>query len=283
MELKELLKINSRYLFSHYEITENDLKMVNNLIKIIENTRDTKTPKTGDTIKLTTEFGDYYGNAIITGVWDNGDIEICECPYIPFYGGYDELKNKIFLSVSGGSFHTINRKLFKYKGKTERLFCDWGSCGACADGAINFYAPVNIWEVKLKNKYHPYTTEKYNKMHIHKNVKNHEPYTILGDMIAFETEEDYQAFLKTFRAKEFKGFFPNHTIIFYYKEEEHYISKDDWNKLKGYQIDTRRINGSIVTVKVKYDNKNKKIIVYRYANSFEPEEQISNKPYILNR
>lgn len=283
MEIKELKRINHRYLNTHYSISERELKNINQLIKCIESTRDNKEPKTGDIVQFRTEHGEYYDSALISKVWEDGDIEICEAPYVPFVGNYDEKAKNIRLSVSGGAFHNFKQDIFKYIGKGKRKFCVLGECGACADGAIDFIATVNVWEIKQKNRYEPYTTEKYNKMYIHKNVKGYEPYTILGDGIAFETEEDYRAFLNTYRAKEFVLNEEDNVVIFYYKEEDFYMSKEKWNKIKECEIDTRLCNGSIITVKVKYDDKNKKIKVYRYSNRFEPNEEISNKPYILNR
>lgn len=283
MKIKELEKINQRYLNSYYSISKGELKKVNHLIKWIESTRDNEKPKTGDIVQFTSEHGEYYGNALISKVWEDGDIEICEVPYVPFIGSYDEKTKNIRMSVSGGAFHNFKQDMFKYIGKGKRKFCDWGECGACADGAIDFIATVNVWEVKQQNRYEPYTTEKYNKMYIHKNINGHESYKILGEGIAFETEEDYTAFLNTYRAKEFLMNEENCAVIFYYKEENFYLSKEEWDKIKKCEIDTRRCNCSIITVKVKYDDKNKKIKVYRYSNRFEPNEEISDKPYILNR
>lgn len=284
VNIEELKKINQRYLGAHYQITEQDLKNIEHLTNLIEFTRDSLKPKKGDIVKFTSEYGDYYDNAIISNVWSDGDIEICECPYTPFVGTYNSITKDIGLSVSGGKFHNIEQKIFEYIGKDKRKFCAWGSCKACADGAIDFMATVNVWQVKLKNKYEPYTTKEYNKMHIQKEVHiKHIPYTILGEGIAFETEEEYKIFLKTYRAKEFLVNGNNSYVIFFYKEENFYVSKEEWNNLQDCEIDTRRDNGSIITVKVQYDEANKKIKVYRYSNSFEPKEEIADKSYILNR
>ena len=283
-KIKELIAINQRYLNDHKVITESDIKNIENLTALIELTRDNTTPKIGDIVKYTTKYGDYYAKALITNVFEDNSFEICEMPYTPFVCCYDNKTNNIKMSVSGGAFHNFGKKMFKYVGKGQRKFCDWGACGPCANGAIDFIATVNIWEIKENNIYSPYTTEKYNKMYIHKLEKPSDfGYMILGDGIAFKNEKDYTAFLKTYNAKEFNGYCENQKIIFYYKEENFYISKKEWENLKNCKIDTRLCNGSIITVKVKYDNKNKKIIVYKYSNYFNPEEEIANKPYILNR
>ncbi len=151
MNINELNKINIRYLQEHHKITEKDVTNINKIIEIIENTRDITHPKTGDIVLFTSQHGDYYGNAIISNTFDGDDFEVCECPYTPFFSCYVDSTKDVKISVSGGKFHIFNKSMFKYKGKQQRLFCDWGVCGACANGAIDFYATVNVWEVKEKS------------------------------------------------------------------------------------------------------------------------------------
>lgn len=279
MDIENFYKINGLYHIEH-GITENDIKMAENYINYIEKTRSDKIPKVGDIVKYTTEYGDYYGRALISANSGANEIEICEQPYVPFI--CDTNNNDMKLSVSGGAFTHTNKNNLKYLGKEKRQFCDWGSCGACANGAVDFEAEVSVWEYKELNKFGEYTTKDYDKMYISKSEKpNDLGYIIYGRGIAFKSEKDYQAFLKTYRAKEFEN--GTNTVIFYYKEEDYLISEEEWQKLEGCQIDTRLLNASIITVKVKYDDENKKIKVYRYKNSFKPEEEIANKPYILNR
>lgn len=278
MDNENFYKINGLYHIEH-GITKNDIKMVENYIDYIEKTRSDKTPKVGDIVKYTTEYGDYYGRALISANSGANEIEICEQPYVPFICNTNN--DDMSLSVSGGAFTHTNKSNLKYLGKEKRQFCDWGSCGACGNGAVKFEAEVSVWEYKKPNKYGEYSTKDYNKMYIKKKEKPINGYIIFGDGIAFETEKDYQAFLKTYRAKEFDNGY--NTVIFYYKEENYLISEEEWQELEGYQIDTRKCNASIITVKVKYDEENKRIKVYRYKNSFKPEEEIANKPYILNR
>ena len=279
MDKEIFYKINALYNIEH-GITENDMKMAENYINYIEKTRSDKIPKVGDIVEYTTEYGDYYGRALISANSGANEIEICEQPYVPFICSTNN--NDMSLSVSGGAFTHTNKNNLKYLGKEKRQFCDWGSCGACANGAVDFEAEVSVWEYKELNKFGEYTTKDYDKMYISKSEKpNDLGYIIYGRGIAFKSEKDYQAFLKTYRAKEFEN--GTNTVIFYYKEEDYLISEEEWQKLEGCQIDTRLLNASIITVKVKYDDENKKIKVYRYKNSFKPEEEIANKPYILNR
>lgn len=278
MDIENFYKINGLYHIEH-GITKNDIKMAENYIDYIEKTRSDKIPKVGDIVKYTTEYGDYYGRALISANSGANEIRICEQPYVPFICNTNN--NDMSLSVSGGAFTHTNKNNLKYLGKEKRQFCDWGSCGACGNGAVKFEAEVSVWEYKENNMFGEYSTKYYNKMYIKKKEKPINGYIIFGDGIAFETEKDYQAFLKTYRAKEFDNDY--NTVIFYYKEENYLISKEEWQELEGYQIDTRKCNASIITVKVKYDEENKRIKVYRYKNSFKSEEEIANKPYILNR
>lgn len=278
MDIENFYKINGLYHIEH-GITKNDIKMAENYIDYIEKTRSDKIPKVGDIVKYTTEYGDYYGRALISANSGANEIQICEQPYVPFICSTNN--DDMSLSVSGGAFTHTNKSNLKYLGKEKRQFCDWGSCGACGNGAVKFEAEVSVWEYKENNMFGEYSTKDYNKMYIKKKEKPINGYIIFGDGIAFETEGDYQAFLKTYRAKEFDNGY--NTVIFYYKEENYLISKEEWQELEGYQIDTRKCNASIITVKVKYDEENKRIKVYRYKNSFKPEEEIANKPYILNR
>ena len=147
INMKQLKKINQNYLNAHHSIEKEDLENIKKLINLIEITRDNTQPKIGDIVRFTSKSGKYYGNALVTNVWKNGKIEICEKPYTPFVKEYDKKKNDISLSVSGGIFHILEANMFKYLKKYKRKFCDWGVYGACFNGAINFLATVNVWEV----------------------------------------------------------------------------------------------------------------------------------------
>lgn len=283
MKKNDLLKINSLYHLEH-GLTDKDVIMCNNYIKFIEKTRNKKMPKTGDILELTDKHGNYYPCAHIQGKgWEDDTLEICENAYVPFIVSTDkELK----LSTSGGAWCSVPLKDLKYKGKRKKLFCDWGTCGACAHGAVEFWATVNVWEYKDPAPlFGEYSTKNYKKMHINKLEKPSDyGYMILGEGTAFKNNEEYQAFLKTYKAKVFPSpYYANSEIVFLYKEKAFYITKEKWNNLKNCKIDTRLCNGSIITVKVKYDDKNKLIKVYRYSNHFEKDEQISNERYILAR
>lgn len=284
MNLEELKQINGLYHHEHI-LSEKDVEMVNKYIKHIENTRNNTVPKAGDIVEYTDKHGNYYPSAHIDGDgWEENSFHICEKPYTPFITRM--MNDGIRMSTSGGAWASIPKDKLLYKGTAPKLFCDWGTCGPCAHGAVDFIATVNVWEYKEPEPlFGDYSTKDYRKMHFTlRDTPSDFGYFFLGNFTAFKTQQDYDAFKRTYRAKTFSSPYRNNEeILFYYKEEEHYIPKDDWENLKGYEIDTRLCNGSIITVKVKYDDENKKVITYRYSNRFEPEEEIAKVPYILNR
>lgn len=78
-------------------------------------------------------------------------LSVCAKPYVPFISlGSDD---KINVSTSGGPFFGFSNEDLEYVGEDERLFCDWGHCGACANGALDFKAKVNRWRIKDKVDY----------------------------------------------------------------------------------------------------------------------------------
>ena len=111
---------------------------------------DTPEPLPGDIVE-----GAYYNGKF---PFKNGVIEsakgfqkplsVCAKPYVPFIslGSHD----KINVSTSGGPFFGFSNEDLEYVGEDERLFCDWGHSGPCANGAIDFKAKVNRWRINSK-------------------------------------------------------------------------------------------------------------------------------------
>ena len=123
--------------------------MVNSYVELIERTRSEIKPQIGDRLVYVNEHGDYYGNALIDDKYvKDGCLSVCEQPYVPFVW---EENGNIRLSVSGGSFHSVNPKELKFLKWTEGAFKDWGHCGACANGAVAFMARVPLWFVVACN------------------------------------------------------------------------------------------------------------------------------------
>ena len=280
--IETLKQINAGYECDH-KISKSDVEMANNYVKLIENSRSDIVPRVGDRVRYTNEYGEYYGGTHIEQVDDN-EVYICERPYVPFIW---KNNNGIGCQTSGGAWGYIPLGQLKYIGKELKTFCDWGYCGACANGAVEFQAEVSVWEyTNPNNRYAPYTTKDYDREFINYVVdefgkpKNGSNYRYFGDGIAFETEKDYKAWLKTYRGVEIPGVWENQTVVFKYREHNHYITKDEWNSLD-YPIDTRMCNG-IIFVKVQYDDENHCIHTYRYTNDGSDNWR-SHKPYMLAR
>lgn len=79
--IETLRERNVSYDHQHW-LTQEDVDMANNYVKLIERTRSEVTPQIGDRLVYVTEHGDYYGHALIdsrsakegylkTLVWDN--------------------------------------------------------------------------------------------------------------------------------------------------------------------------------------------------------------------
>lgn len=133
-----LREINARFCGSHILINY-DVDKANMYVELIENTRSEKIPSVGDCVRYTNEYGDYYGAAHIEKA-DVNEVYICERPYTPFIHEYD---GRISCNTSGGAWTHLPTRELKYIGKIKKRFCDWGNCGGCADGAIDFIAEVS--------------------------------------------------------------------------------------------------------------------------------------------
>ena len=280
--LETLKQINARFECDH-TLRNSDVEMANKYVEIIENSRSADMPKVGDRVRYTNEYGEYYGRAHIEKVED-GEVYICESPYVPFIW---KKGDGIGCSTSGGAWCYLPLGEFKYLGKELKTFCDWGNCGACGNGAVEFQAEVSLWEyTDPNNRYAPFTTKDYGREFISYRVDqfgnptNGSNYRYFGDGIAFETHKDYKAWLRTYRGIEMPGVWENQTVVFKYRESEYYITKDEWDALD-YPIDTRMCNG-IIFVKVKYDDENHCIHTYRYTNDGSANWR-THKPYMIAR
>ena len=170
--LESLKEINNRFCGSH-EMTKYDVEKVNEYVKLIENSRSKLESKIGDMIQYTNEYGEYFEKAHIDEIYEDGELDICERPYVPFVG-VNENNNGISCSTSGGAWEYLSKGKLTYVGKSKKRFCVWGNCGACADGAVEFEAEVNVWSyTSSENKFiskisgRPYTTKEFDRMIIH--------------------------------------------------------------------------------------------------------------------
>lgn len=244
---EELKVINGTYNEEHM-LTESDVEKVNNTIQVIENSRCKETPQIGDMIQFTNKNGDFYERAHIEELKGN-QLHICEMPYTPFVIVYGEKDDKIYTSTSGGAWRDIPSKL-RYVGTTKKSFTVWGHSGACANGAVDFQAEVSLWEYTEGE--HEFTTKTHDKFHVTVREKreNKSDYKYLvskGGMsyTAFHTDEEYQAWLKTYHGVEQDGAWGNSKFVWAFKENSYCVPLEEYLKIKNAIVDSELCNGTI--------------------------------------
>lgn len=264
MYTKETLApLNQRFLAAHYILSDSDVDLANELSELIEQSRDPDRPMPGDIVEYTTVYGDFYPNAHIENAYETG-LYICEKPYVPFV---DIVGEEVYFSTSGGAWSNIPRDLIRI-GTRPKLFKDWGHCGPCGDGAIEFYAEVNVWVYTESDPYFPYTTRDWCRCYMNYAEKSRDSfgYHYYMDSCAFRTETEYLAWLTTYHGVEFEGYWKNQTVIFCYRQNRILLSREEWNKL-ALPTDTRMMNGTIIDIKYQTDDETHCIIEYRYTNA----------------
>lgn len=271
-DIETLRNINQRYCGHPHILTNSDVEMVNNWISKIQQERIGEPKVTpGDLVQLTTRYGDYYGRALVNSVEEDGRVYVCEQPYTPFV--YVDSYGKVGMNASGGAWSHIPKGQMRYVGKGKRFFCDWGFCGPCADGAIDFEAEVNVWEYTEENPlYGDYTTKDYERYYVSfvQEEKDGSPYHYFvrdyggTSHHAFRTEKEYLAWLRTYHGVEFKGMWPNQTVVFTYRKASHLITEVEWDELH-LPIDVAECNG-LIYVKVETDHEHHVVHEYRFTN-----------------
>ena len=237
--LESLKEINhaNRYL------NESVVAHVNKCVTEIENDRTPLLPTYGDIVKYTDETGEYFACASVQpadGFTGDNQINLCQS------GSHGHYCNH-HISTSGGPWCNVDKSLFKLIGKATASFWVWGYNGACANGGVDFVAEVNLWECNLNEQ--KYSTEFYDRQFI---TKLKEPdeygYRYSGRNIAFRTESDYKAWLKTFNGIETRRLSEASAInwsavVWHDKEVKHYVSKETYDSIENYVIDTCLCNG----------------------------------------
>ena len=258
MYTKETLaEINQRFLNSHYFIDEYDVEKANRYVYLLESTRSTATPQPGDIVRYTNKWGDYYAHAHIESINEEGGAHICESPYVPFSWA-DADNKKMLFSTSGGAWGRIETNRMTYVGTEKKTFCDWGHCGPCANGAIDFEATVSVWEFDEHEM--PYTTKTHNKMFIYRRKDVDEyGYKYVGDGRAWKDDLELQAWLETVRGEIIPAL-GNQTIVWYWKQKEVHVSPAEYEALN-LPEDTMICNGSR-RCKREYDEENHTVITY---------------------
>ena len=156
MNKEDFVKMNGVFAMEH-GLTEGDYKKAERLIELIAaNHAAVKTPQVGDLVEGAYYDGHHpYRYGIIEKVYDDGTVEVCYEPMIPFVYFNDMLE--LGISVSGGPFgkHLMS-ELELVSDEDKRTFCDWGHCGACGHGVINFKAPVRRWKIPYERQSNTY-------------------------------------------------------------------------------------------------------------------------------
>lgn len=255
--LEDLNTINRRFTNRHGDINTSDLKTVNKYIELIRLTRNKEMPQVGDVIAYTNEYGEYFPTAHIEKIdIEKNTAHICE--RANSYIWADE--NKIVCDSSGGTWVNIPLDKLTYKGIQERKFWFFGHCGACADGGIDFYTSVNLWEYNANNE--PYSTKIHNKYYLNFNqTKDDYDYQWFlssyegCSYAAWKTEEEVQAWMRTHRAVI------NNNTVWTYKEVEHHVSPAEFENINA-PIDCFLMNGRKRQCKRIYDDSNYIIHLY---------------------
>lgn len=152
MTREEFDRMNVRFQ-SAYGLTDSDYEKAKYCIGMIDEChKRTRMPQVGDIVEGAYYDGTHpYKYGLIEKVHPDGALEICYEPYIPFV--YFDASGGICVSVSGGPFGKHKAEELELVSEhSERIFCDWGHRGGCANGAIYFDAPVRRWKIPYVRK-----------------------------------------------------------------------------------------------------------------------------------
>ena len=263
--LETLSKINKRFLSAHYDIWQTDVDKANTCVERIEKSRTSERSMPGDIVRYTDEYGYYHSHAYIEKIWDE-EAYIAESASVYCYPDEEEENGfRVYVSA-GGPFHSIPLKKMTYtKEQEEQRFWHFGHCGGCADGGIDFFATVNVWECDMNKE--RYSTRNHNKYYVfydphpEKHDSNYKFSSSITKSYAWETEIDFQAWLRTFRGVVQPGNWENQLIVWTYKNIEHHVSPDEYEALNALE-DTFIMNGSIRKCKRIYDDENYAVHTY---------------------
>ena len=245
-----LLPINTLYDHEHH-LPQEDVDMANKLVRHIEHTRNPRIPQVGDQVRYTTRYGDFYDNALIEAVREDGMRSICLCPYVPFVW---TTSDGIGCAVSGGPFTAVMPQALKPSGAVQGDFCDWGHCGACGNGAVRFCTEVLLWEYREPEPlYGDFTTEKWRKISLYKDTENLRGDLYRGDCISFRAEVEFRRFLSDYEGTVFAAPDPKSVIIWCYRDEQTAVSQEEWNALEA-PVSERRLYNAPQPVKLVKDH-----------------------------
>ena len=259
--------MNTLYDHEHC-LTQEDVDAANALVRHIERTRNPLVSQGGDRVRYTTRHGDFYGNALIEAVREDGTRSICLCPYVPFVWA---TADGIGCSVSGGPFTAVMPQELKPSGAMPGDFCAWGHCGACGNGVVRFCAEVPLWEFREGDPlYGDFSTEKWRKISLYKDTENLHGNLYRGDCISFRTEEEFRRFLSDCEGTVFAAPNPKSVIVWGYRDEQVALPRTEWKALD-VPVTERRIYNTLQPVKLVKDHGRHTAVCY----FVRPEDDIS--------
>ena len=262
-----LLPMNTLYDHEHC-LTQEDVDAANALVRHIERTRNPLVSQGGDRVRYTTRHGDFYGNALIETVREDGMLSICLCPYVPFVWA---TAGGIGCAVSGGPFTAVMPQELKPSGAVPGDFCAWGHCGACGNGVVRFCAEVPLWEFREGDPlYGDFSTEKWRKISLYKDTENLHGNLYRGDCISFRTEEEFRRFLSDCEGTVFAAPNPKSVIVWGYRDEQVALPRTEWKALD-VPVTERRIYNTLQPVKLVKDHGRHTAVCY----FVRPEDDIS--------
>lgn len=250
----ETLKKENELFDSYYGINNADVERVNHILDMIEKTRSVESIQVYDVVEYTNKYGEYFSKATAT-MKSEESIELCENAGVHL----SICDNELCGSASGGAFSHHKNYEFTYKGITIKTFWTWGSAGACANGGIYFTATVNLWE--CNNNEEKFSTKTHDKYYLscRKAKETHDyQYFASGrdnNHHTWETEEEMQSWLRTYRAVTDGEVTWGGAVIWTYKEIEHHCSDTEYDTLEVPE-DIFLMNGRKRRCKRIYDDKN---------------------------
>lgn len=250
------------HLDSREEIQNSQVEHVNKIIQLIES-RPHTTPQIGDILEYTDEYGEWYPAAHIDRIKD-GIAEMC------LTAGSYVFASPLHFCTSGGPWKDVPIAGFVHIGKRNKRFRISSGDILSLERSLEFEAAVSVWKyIEPDRKYGDYTTRNWNKYIFHQstNSKDRSQYGAYFDFMkckVIDSEEDFKAWEKTYKAKVFEGPCENNLTVFCYREKLHIVSKDAYERLK-FPVDTRRNNSSMVLVKVLYNDETHVVHAFSYA------------------
>lgn len=258
-----------------FEVTDKDVEVATAFSEAILKRSTGKRPVPGESVKVSTKYGDFYPAAHIQHTdTDKFGGNVCLSGSDCYVGR--AIGDRLFFNACGGPWEGYDVNNFQPTDtKRETHFWTWGSRGAGASHGLHFSLELPVWEYKDPEPlFGIYTTEKYRKFRIYQRTRpEYIPYRYLSDGKAWETEIDLEAWRRTYKGKVFRH--GNARVVFCYRIITYMLNKAQWDVLD-FPEDTRRCNG-IIAVKVNYDHDEKIIHEYRYTNSGISDQSL--KPF----